>query len=101
MDCAAAKGWNRTVQLLLDFEADIDPKDKAGVCCYCYYYCCCYIVVVIVVIIVIVQVTPLMLACQEGHLKVVTVLLENNAKVSNRNSYNMNALDVAVDNGHK
>ena len=31
MDCAAYKGWDRTVQLLIEFEADIDPKDKAGV----------------------------------------------------------------------
>ena len=32
MDCAAHGGWDRTIRLLLEFEADIDPKDKAGVC---------------------------------------------------------------------
>ena len=31
MDCAGAKGWERIIQLLIEFEADIDPKDKAGV----------------------------------------------------------------------
>lgn len=47
------------------------------------------------------QVTPLLLACQEGHLKVVQVLLENNAKVSNVNQHHENSLDIAVENGHK
>ena len=47
------------------------------------------------------KVTPLQLACQEGHLKVVQVLLENDAKVSNTNSHNQNSLDIAVENGHK
>ena len=43
----------------------------------------------------------MLLACQEGHLKVVEVLLENNATVSNKNSHDQNSLDVAVENGHK
>ena len=45
--------------------------------------------------------TPLQLACQEGHLEVVDVLLENDASVSNTNQYGQNSLDIAVENGHK
>ena len=31
IDAAASGGWDRTVQLLIDHESDLDPKDKANV----------------------------------------------------------------------
>ena len=48
-----------------------------------------------------VQVTPLQLACQEGHLKVVELLMKYGAKVSLKNNSGLNSLDVAIENGHK
>lgn len=32
LDCAAAKGWLKTVKCLLDADAPIDPMDKTKVC---------------------------------------------------------------------
>lgn len=34
LDCAAAKGWLKTVKCLLDADAPIDPMDKTKVCGY-------------------------------------------------------------------
>ena len=31
MDCAANKGWNKTALLLIENDADVDPRDKANV----------------------------------------------------------------------
>ena len=31
IDSAASGGWDRTVQLLIEYESDLDPKDKANV----------------------------------------------------------------------
>ena len=31
LDCAAAKGWTKTVKVLLDADAPIDPMDKSKV----------------------------------------------------------------------
>ena len=94
MDCAAFGGWNLTLNLLIDFEADIDPKDKAGVSIIIFD-------IIVMFTLLLFKVTPLQLACQEGHLKVVEVLLKNGAKVSNKNSNHLNSLDIAVENGHK
>lgn len=47
------------------------------------------------------QATPLQLACKEGHIKVVDLLIKNGAKVSHCNSAGLNALDVAVESGQK
>ena len=32
LDCAAAKGWEKTVRVLLEADAPIDPMDKTKVC---------------------------------------------------------------------
>lgn len=37
LDCAAAKGWLKTVKCLLDADAPIDPMDKTKVCGYSKY----------------------------------------------------------------
>ena len=49
------------------------------------------------------QMTPLHLACQRGHLKVVQVLLKHKAEtyetIDDQNGYN--SLDLAIENGHE
>ena len=47
------------------------------------------------------QITPLHLACREGHLRVVNVLLEHRADVTNIDQNGFNALDLAIENGHR
>ena len=48
-----------------------------------------------------VQVTPLQLACQEGHLNMVELLMKHGAKVSLKNDSGLNSLDIAIEKGHK
>lgn len=47
------------------------------------------------------QVTPLHLASQAGHAEMINLLLSNNADISLRDASGRNALDMAVDEGHK
>ena len=47
------------------------------------------------------QVTPLHLASQSGHTDMVNLLLLNNADISLRDASGRNALDMAIDEGHK
>lgn len=47
------------------------------------------------------QVTPLHLASQSGHTDMVKLLLSNKADISLRDASGRNALDMAVDEGHK
>ena len=75
LDCAASKGQERVVEVLIRAGADVNPTDKQ-------------------------QTTPLHLAAQEGHLNVVKTLLENNADAGKR-SNGLNSLDMAIDNGHE
>ena len=75
IDCAANKGHENVVQVLVNAGADINPTDKQ-------------------------QTTPLHLAAQEGHLNVVTLLLESNADAG-KCANTRNALDMAIDNGHE
>ena len=49
----------------------------------------------------VIQVTPLQLACQEGHLNVVELLMSQGAQVSRTNDSGLNSLDIAIENGHK
>ena len=45
--------------------------------------------------------TPLHLAAKEGHVTAVETLLENNASITSLDSQNFNALDWAIENGHR
>ncbi len=47
------------------------------------------------------QVTPLHLACREGHLQVVDTLLKNGANIASVDQNGFNALDMAIENGHE
>ena len=79
MDCAAYKGFDKIIQLLIAAKADINPQDKL-------------------------KLTPLHLAAREGHLDSVKVLLENNADAgATTGSLEVgdNPLDLAIENGHE
>ena len=47
------------------------------------------------------QVTPLHLACREGHLNVVNTLIKNGADITKCDQTDNNALDLAIENGHE
>ncbi len=74
MDCAASKGWVKTARLLLDNDSPIDPMDRSGI-------------------------TPLYLACMNGHADMVTLLLDWDADVETRASDGRNPLDIAIESG--
>ena len=76
LDCAAAKGWAKTVKVLLEADAPIDPMDKT-------------------------KTTPLHLASTRGHVAVVNLLLKWHASASQRDVEGNNCLDLAIDNGQK
>ena len=60
----------------MNFKADIDPKDKQ-------------------------KTTPLHLAAKEGHVTAVETLIKHGARVSDRDYRGFNALDWAIENGHR
>lgn len=75
LDCAASKGQEQAVEVLIKAGADVNPTDKQ-------------------------KTTPLHLAAKEGHLNVVKLLLANNADVG-KSASGLNSLDMAIDNGHE
>ena len=60
----------------MNFKADIDPKDKQ-------------------------KTTPLHLAAKAGHVSAVETLIKHGALVSSRDCRGFNALDWAIENGHR
>ena len=64
------------IERLVNFKADIDPKDKQ-------------------------KTTPLHLAAKEGHVTAVETLIKHGALVSGRDYRGFNALDWAIENGHR
>lgn len=75
MNCAAHEGHDKVVRVLIEAGAEVNPADRQ-------------------------HITSLHLAAKEGHLKVVEVMLANHAEVGKR-SHGLNALDMAIDNGHR
>ena len=76
LDCAASKGHDKIVRLLVHHEAEVDPTDKS-------------------------KITPLHLASREGHLSVVVTLLQFGADLKAMDHRGFNALDLAIENGHE
>lgn len=79
LDCAAHKGHDKIIQLLITAKADINPLDRL-------------------------KIAPLHLAAREGHLDAVKVLLENKADVTVKiggDEHGDNPLDLAIENGHE
>ncbi|XP_076812155.1 uncharacterized protein LOC143459076 isoform X2 [Clavelina lepadiformis] len=74
LDCCASAGMYKSATVLLEADCPVDPKDKR-------------------------KVTPLHLACQEGHKKMVELLLAWNADITHRAVHGRNALDFAIDHG--
>jgi len=52
-------------------------------------------------IIIVLQETPLTLACREGHIKCVKMLVEGGANVKHKAQHGYNCLDLAVENSHE
>ncbi|KAL5486880.1 hypothetical protein EMCRGX_G019417 [Ephydatia muelleri] len=75
VDCASAGGWAAIVELLADAQADVCTTDKPN------------------------KVTPLHLACREGNVQVVEVLMQNGASVAALDQDGLNCLEVAIENG--
>ena len=76
LGCAASKGHDKVIKLLIGAKAKVNPKDKS-------------------------KSTPLHLASKEGHRATVNVLLQNHADVSCIDDNSFNALDWAIENGHQ
>ena len=76
LDCAASKGHTRVIERLVNFKADINPKDKQ-------------------------KTTPLHLAAKAGHVSAMETLIKHGALVSSRDCHGFNALDWAIENGHR
>ena len=79
MDCAAFKGFDKIIQLLIAAKADVNPLDKL-------------------------KIAPLHLAAREGHLDAVKILLKNDADVgatTGSDEHGDNPLDLAIENGHE
>ena len=64
------------IELLVSFKADINSKDKL-------------------------KATPLQLAAKEGHVTAVETLLKHNASMTSLDQRKFNALDWAIENGHR
>nr|CAB3267277.1 transient receptor potential cation channel subfamily A member 1 homolog [Phallusia mammillata] len=75
LDCCAFAGMHKSAIVLLEADSPVDPKDKR-------------------------KITPLHLACQEGHTEMVQVLLQWKADVTHRSVDGRNALDFAIDSGN-
>ncbi len=76
MDCAAAAGAFKSAQLLLENNAPIDPLDRT-------------------------KTTPLHLAAENGHAKLVDLLLSYGADLTKEDSQSMNPLERAIMSGQK
>ena len=64
------------IELLVSFKANIDSKDKL-------------------------KNTPLQLAAKEGHVTAVETLLKHQASMTSLDQRKFNALDWAIENGHR
>src|SRR5689334_12903869 len=67
---------SRTVTVLLEHGADINPVDKTNT-------------------------TPLHLASERGHVDVVKILLDRHARIDARDDRGHNCLDHAIEHAHK
>ena len=76
MACAAEKGHDKIIKLLIGAKAKIDCVGENT------------------------SLAPLLLAAENGHSGAVDLLLKNNADVTVVNEKVENALDVAIENGH-
>ena len=76
LDCAAANGHARIVKELVSAKAEIDPTDKL-------------------------KTTPLHLAAKEGHVTAVETLIKHGANLGLRDQRGFNALDWAIEKGHR
>ena len=76
MDCAASVGSVKCGKLLLEENAPIDPLDRT-------------------------KTTPLHLAAENGHAKMIELLLASGADVSIEDSQSRNPLESAILNGKK
>ena len=77
MACAADRGHDKVIKLLISAKADINHEDNEKVP------------------------SPLHLAAEKGHCYAVKVLLDNDANVGAVNEKQENPLDVAIEKGHK
>ena len=76
MDCAAAAGSYKCVLKILEAGSDLDPMDKK-------------------------QTTPLHLTAIHGHSTVTKLLMDWGAKIEIENTDGKNALELAIEHGHK
>ena len=76
IDVASAKGHHKVVELLIEADSEVDPKDKE-------------------------KTTPLHHAASNGHLKVVKILLENGADTDVMDLNGNSPLDLAINSDHE